>query len=118
MQQGFCCTASDQESLWYSQPWESSLLLSYNGSIDFKTVFQNRLSMSPQTKTMAGSLANLYEHDYALWLDSTCQMLNAGQLDDVDITNLLEELKTMGRSEKQALSNHLIVVLMHLLKYA
>lgn len=74
--------------------------------------------MSPQTAALAGSLAKLYEQDYALWLDTTGQLLKAGRLAEVDIANLLEELNDMGRSEKQALTSNLIVVLMHLLKYA
>ncbi|MBD2113184.1 MULTISPECIES: DUF29 domain-containing protein [Cyanophyceae] len=73
--------------------------------------------MSPQTAALA-ALANLYEQDYALWLDTTGQLLKAGRLAEVDIANLLKELNDMGRSEKQALTSNLIVVLMHLLKYA
>ncbi|MBE9157218.1 DUF29 domain-containing protein [Nodosilinea sp. LEGE 06152] len=74
--------------------------------------------MSPQTAAMASSLAQLYEQDYALWLDVSCRLLKAGRLAELDIANLLEELEAMGRSEKQALSSNLIVVLSHLLKYA
>ncbi|MBW4481495.1 MAG: DUF29 domain-containing protein [Tildeniella torsiva UHER 1998/13D] len=74
--------------------------------------------MSSRTGALAGSLASLYEQDYALWLDTTCQLLTAGRLAEVDIANLLEELTDMGRSEKRALTSSLIVVLMHLLKYA
>ncbi len=66
---------------------------------------------------MAGSLAQLYEQDYMLWLDTTCQLLKAGRLAEVDIANLLDELEDVGHSEKQALTSNLIVVLMHLLKY-
>ncbi|MBW4462771.1 MAG: DUF29 domain-containing protein [Nodosilinea sp. WJT8-NPBG4] len=73
--------------------------------------------MSPQTAALAGSLANLYKQDYALWLDTTTQLIKAGRLAEIDIANLLEELNDMGRSEKQALTSNLIVVLMHLLKY-
>lgn len=74
--------------------------------------------MSPQTAAMASSLAQLYEQDYALWLDVSCRLLKAGRLAELDIANLLEELEDMGRSEKQALTSNLIVVLIHLLKYA
>ena len=49
---------------------------------------------------------------------TTCQLLRAGRLADLDIDNLLEELDDMGRSEKRALTSDLLVVLMHLLKYA
>lgn len=74
--------------------------------------------MLPQTAATVGSLAQQYEQDYALWLHTTCQLLRAGRLADLDIANLLEELDDMGRSEKRALTSNLIVVLMHLLKYA
>lgn len=74
--------------------------------------------MSSQTTVSASSLAHLYEQDYALWLNTTCQLLRAGRLTEVDVANLLEELEDMGRSEKRVLSSNLIVVLMHLLKYA
>ncbi len=73
--------------------------------------------MSPQTAAMAGSLAKLYEEDYALWLDTTCQLLRAGQLESIDIANLLDELEDVGHSAKQTLNSNLIVVLMQLLKY-
>lgn len=74
--------------------------------------------MSPQPAVSVGSLASLYEQDYALWLDTTCQLLRADRLADIDIAHLLEEFDDMGRSEKRALTSNLIVVLMHLLKYA
>lgn len=74
--------------------------------------------MSLQPAVSGGSQATLYEQDYALWLDTTCQLIQAGRLADVDIANLLEELDDMGRSEKRVLTNNLIVVLIHLLKYA
>ncbi|MBE9135989.1 DUF29 domain-containing protein [Nodosilinea sp. LEGE 07088] len=74
--------------------------------------------MLPPTADPAGSLAHLYEQDYALWLDTTCHLLRAGRIAEADIANLLEELDDMGRSEKRALTSNLIVLLMHLLKYA
>jgi hypothetical protein len=74
--------------------------------------------MSPQPAAVTGSLAQLYEQDYALWLEATCQLLQAGHWAELDLANLLEELEDMGRSEKRALTSNLVVVLMHLLKYA
>lgn len=63
-------------------------------------------------------LSDLYEQDYILWLEKTCQKLAENRFEDLDLPNLLEELSDMGRSEKRALISNLIVVLMHLLKYA
>ncbi len=60
---------------------------------------------------------NLYDKDYYLWLEETIQLLQEGRLTDLDIFNLIEEIKDMGRSEKNALESNLIVLLMHLLKW-
>ncbi len=59
----------------------------------------------------------LYEEDFCLWLETTAKLLKNRQLENLDYENLIEEIETMGRSEKNALKSNLIVVLMHLLKY-
>jgi hypothetical protein len=61
---------------------------------------------------------SLYDRDYALWIDRTVADLRAGNLRDLDLENLIEEIEDMGRSQKQALRSNLKIVLMHLLKYA
>lgn len=63
-------------------------------------------------------LANqtLYEQDYYLWLRTTINQLRAGQFSSVDLENLIEELETMGRSQKRAIESLLIRLLEHLLK--
>lgn len=63
-------------------------------------------------------LRNLYDQDYALWLEATYQQLAEKRFADLDLSNLLEELGDVWRSEKRALISNLIVVLTHLLKYA
>jgi Domain of unknown function DUF29 len=60
---------------------------------------------------------NLYERDYYLWLENTAQILKEGNLQTLDIPNLIEEIEDMGRSEKRSVKSNLVVVLMHLLKY-
>jgi Domain of unknown function DUF29 len=59
----------------------------------------------------------LYEQDYYLWLEQTAKLLDRGQWDELDIANLVEEIKDMGRSERRSLESNLTVVLLHLLKY-
>ncbi|QQE67047.1 hypothetical protein GFS31_37540 [Leptolyngbya sp. BL0902] len=66
----------------------------------------------------SSKLSDLYRQDYILWLEKTCQKLAEKRFEDLDLPNLLEELSDMGRSEKRALISNVIVVLMHLLKYA
>ncbi|AFZ58110.1 DUF29 domain-containing protein [Anabaena cylindrica FACHB-243] len=61
--------------------------------------------------------ANLYEQDFYLWIETTAKQLKAGKLAEVDLENLIEEIESMGRSEKRALESNLVVLLMHLLKY-
>lgn len=59
----------------------------------------------------------LYENDYLRWLTETAALLRSGQIDQVDILNLAEELEDMGRNEKRAMESNLEVLLRHLLKY-
>ncbi|MGL5871913.1 MAG: DUF29 domain-containing protein [Xenococcaceae cyanobacterium] len=59
----------------------------------------------------------LYEQDFYLWLQTTANQLSDRQFSDVDLPNLIEEIESMGRSEKQALQSNLQILLMHLLKY-
>jgi Domain of unknown function DUF29 len=59
----------------------------------------------------------LYDRDFYLWLQETAQLLRNGEFDRLDIENLVEEIESMGRSDKHAVESNLEVVLMHLLKY-
>jgi hypothetical protein len=60
---------------------------------------------------------SLYERDFYLWVEEQVRLLRQGRLDDLDIANLLEEIESMGRSEKKAIKSNLVIVLLHLLKY-
>ncbi len=59
-----------------------------------------------------------YEKDFYGWTQEQAGLLRAGRLLDLDIANLIEEIETMGRSEKRELQNRLTVLLVHLLKWA
>jgi uncharacterized damage-inducible protein DinB len=61
------------------------------------------------------TLKTIYETDYALWLEETAQHLRNGDLDRLDIKNLLEEIEAMGRSDRRAIRRNLEQLLMHLL---
>ena len=60
---------------------------------------------------------SFYEKDYYLWLQTTAKQLREGKWSEVDRANLIEEIESMGRSEKNALVSNLQIVLMHLLKH-
>jgi hypothetical protein len=59
---------------------------------------------------------NLYEKDFIVWLALTIQQLENGNFTELDTLNLIEELKDLGKSEKNALESNLMILLAHLLK--
>jgi hypothetical protein len=71
-----------------------------------------------QTRTQQGlSHQDLYEQDFCLWVERALVLLREGNLRDLDLENLLEEIADMSNSQKQALESNLKIILMHLLKY-
>ena len=60
----------------------------------------------------------LYEQDYNLWLEETVKKLRLRELSEIDLDNLIEELESMGRSDKRALKSLLTRLFEHLLKIA
>jgi hypothetical protein len=59
----------------------------------------------------------LYERDFYLWLEQQAALLREGRVDQLDVANLLEEIEAMGRKDKKAVKNNLIVLLTHLLEH-
>lgn len=58
-----------------------------------------------------------YEKDFYSWTQEQANLLKNGRFNDLDIPNLIEEIETMGRSEKRELQSRLTVLLVHLLKW-
>jgi Domain of unknown function DUF29 len=58
----------------------------------------------------------LYDQDFYLWIQTTAKLLKEHRFDDVDWENLIEEIESMGKSEKKEVKSRLIVLLEHLLK--
>jgi hypothetical protein len=58
----------------------------------------------------------LYEKDYYLWLEQVAAQLRTGDLDAIDLENLIEEIEDLGRSEKRQISSYLMRLCEHLLK--
>jgi hypothetical protein len=69
------------------------------------------------TQTLINPSQTLYESDYLAWLENTLGKLRTQQYEQVDWENLIEEIETMGRSEKNVLESNLIIILLHLLKW-
>ena len=60
---------------------------------------------------------SLYEKDYVLWVETIAQQLRSQSYDQVDWSNLIEEIEDMSRRERKALQSNLIVLLLYLLKW-
>ena len=59
----------------------------------------------------------LYDQDFCLWIDSTVKQIQEQDFENIDWNNLLEEIESMGKREKNALESNLTILLMHLLKW-
>lgn len=59
----------------------------------------------------------LYEQDFYAWTQRQIELIKAEQWKQVDIQNLVEEIESLGRQERQELRNRLGVLLGHLLKW-
>lgn len=62
------------------------------------------------------SSETLYERDYALWLEMTVEQLKQKKFSTLDLENLIEELESIGRSDRRALESLLTRLWEHLLK--
>lgn len=62
-------------------------------------------------------LKTLYDQDFYQWLGEQINALQVGQLNELDPENLIEELESLGKSEKRAIISYLKVLVLHRLKW-
>jgi hypothetical protein len=58
-----------------------------------------------------------YETDFHAWTIQQAEFLRSGQWEQIDIANLIEEIESLGKQQRQELRNRLGVLLGHLLKW-
>jgi hypothetical protein len=58
-----------------------------------------------------------YENDIVAWANEQARLIRAGQLDQLDLMNIAEEIEDVGKSEKRELASRMAVLLTHLLKW-
>lgn len=58
-----------------------------------------------------------YNTDFLAWTQEQARLLKSHAWDELDIENLVEELESLGRKERQELRNRLGILLGHLLKW-
>jgi hypothetical protein len=66
--------------------------------------------------TQAITRKSLYETDFLLWTEETIAKLKARDFDHVDLENLIEEIESLGKSDKKEIKSRLTTLLAHLLK--
>ena len=59
---------------------------------------------------------SLYEQDILLWVEDTVNKLKNHDFKNLDLDNLIEEVESLGISQKKELISRLMVLLEHLLK--
>ena len=60
--------------------------------------------------------STLYEKDILLWVEDTVSKLRNQDFENLDLKNLIEEIESLGISQKKELISRLMVLLEHLLK--
>jgi hypothetical protein len=58
-----------------------------------------------------------YDSDFYVWTQEQARLLRERRFDDLDLENLVDEVESVGGSEKREIRNRLKVLLTHLLKW-
>jgi hypothetical protein len=77
-----------------------------------KKIIQNR----PRKMSISISESTSYEKDFFKWTNDQSKLLKKREFSKLDIDNLIEEIESLGRSEKRQLQSYLENLLMHMLK--
>ncbi len=60
--------------------------------------------------------SSLYDRDFQEWLDQTVVQLRTRDFQSLDLENLIEEIESLGKSDKRSLSSYLMRLCKHFLK--
>ncbi|WOD41107.1 DUF29 domain-containing protein [Nodosilinea sp. E11] len=74
---------------------------------------------SPDLEPSAATsdISNLYESDFYAWVQQQASFLRAQQWHHIDLPNLIEEIESLGKQQRQELRSRLSVLLAHLLNW-
>ena len=82
-----------------------------------KTELKQDLQSDNHASDQVSPSANQYEQDFYAWTQEQSDLLRLGKWTALDIENLVEEILSLGRQQKQELRNRLGVLIGHLLKW-
>ena len=60
---------------------------------------------------------DLYEADFYAWTQEQARLLRERRFGDLDLDNLVDEVESVGGSEKREIRNRTVILLAHLLKW-
>jgi hypothetical protein len=63
------------------------------------------------------TIQTLYEQDFYSWIQQHVALLKESRFDELDIEHLIEELEGMSKKDRQELTNRLVILIAHLLKW-
>jgi len=86
------------KSRWYNQSYQGSFCCVLN-------------------ETNRNKMSHLYEKDYANWAEIMANLLAEKQFDELDIDNLVEEIKDLSKRERDQLISSIRLIIHHLLKW-
>lgn len=67
-------------------------------------------------KKLIFSKKPVYDTDFFAWTQTQAELLKKKDFSHLDLKNLIEEIETLGKSDKRALYSYLVCLLMHMLK--
>jgi hypothetical protein len=70
----------------------------------------------PKKLSCTSTSSLIYEKDFSKWAKNQARLLKKGDFEKLDIEHLIEEIRDLGRREKQMLMSYLENLLMHKLK--
>lgn len=76
--------------------------------------------LMPVPKTNPGTVMpapSLYETDFYAWTQQQVSLLRNHQWSQLDVENLIEEIESLGKQQRQELRNRLSILIGHLLKW-
>ena len=62
-------------------------------------------------------MKKLYERDYSQWAETMADLLASGNLTELDIENLVEEVRDLSKRERDSLLSSIRLIIHHLLKW-
>ena len=70
-----------------------------------------------QNTHQTNTALNLYQQDFFAWTKQQINFLQNQQWNQLDLANLIEEIETLGKQQRQELRNRLSILIGHLLKW-